>query len=73
MINAVPPFWNEGLTESHGSRWAGQAITADSWVVDNAPPRIVGNNQPAANLDTVEDVYVDYDATEEQPEGSDEL
>jgi hypothetical protein len=69
----VPPFWNEGLSEDHGSRWAGQAITTDSWAVDNAPPRVVGNSMPASNLETVEDVYVDFDATEEQPEGSDEL
>jgi hypothetical protein len=29
----------------HGSRWAGQAITTDSWAVENAPPRVIGRQQ----------------------------
>lgn len=24
IIAAVPPHWNEGIQEDHGSRWAGQ-------------------------------------------------
>lgn len=38
----MPPHWREGTTEEHGSRWAGQAITVDSMIVDNAPPRVFG-------------------------------
>jgi hypothetical protein len=49
VINAVPPFWREGITEEHGSRWAGQAITTDSWAVENAPPRVVVEDLPPAN------------------------
>ena len=26
VIAAVPPHWNEGLKEDHGSRWAGQVL-----------------------------------------------
>lgn len=65
VINAVPPHWNEGVLENHGSRWAGQAITADSWVVDNAPPRVVGENVPPQNqYEGEDDVYVDFDSAE---------
>jgi len=39
VIANVPPHWRDGTTEDHGSRWAGQAITVDSQIVDNAPPR----------------------------------
>eukprot|EP01034_Spumella_vulgaris_P024333 gene24334-30656_t len=40
VIANVAPHWREGTTEEHGSRWAGQAITVDSMIVDNAPPRV---------------------------------
>ena len=43
MIANVPPHWREGVTEYHGSRWAGQAITVDSRVVAGAPPRVHGD------------------------------
>jgi hypothetical protein len=26
VIANVPPHWNEGVKEDHGSRWAGQVI-----------------------------------------------
>jgi hypothetical protein len=32
-------------SSDHGSRWAGQAITTDSWAVENAPPRVIGRQQ----------------------------
>lgn len=41
VIANVPPHWREGVTEDHGSRWAGQSITVDSRVVHGAPPRVV--------------------------------
>lgn len=65
VINAVPPHWKDGVEEEHGSRWAGQAITTDSWVVDNAPPRVTGNSPPANQYSNEDqDVYVEYEATE---------
>lgn len=39
VIAAVPPHWRKGLTEEHGARWAGAAITTDSRATDSAPPR----------------------------------
>ena len=27
VIANVPPHWNEGILENHGSRWAGQVLT----------------------------------------------
>ena len=48
VINNVPPHWRDGVTEEHGSRWAGQAITVDSRVVAGAPPRVIMDDQPAA-------------------------
>lgn len=60
IINAVPPHWKDGVVEEHGSRWAGQAITTDSRAVDNAPPRIINNGEPAANYpEEDEEVYID--------------
>lgn len=47
IIASVPPHWRDGITEEHGSRWAGQAITVDSRVVANAPPRVTGVEKPA--------------------------
>ena len=32
----------------HGSRWAGQAITTDSRAVENAPPRVEGQEKTRA-------------------------
>jgi hypothetical protein len=58
VIAAVPPHWGEGIKEEHGSRWAGQAITTDSRVVDNAPPR-TSNNKPPSNQYEVEEDYAD--------------
>lgn len=60
VIAAVPPHWSEGVTEDHGSRWAGQAITVDSRSVDNAPPRITNNDAPAANGGMEEEDYSDF-------------
>eukprot|EP01038_Epipyxis_sp_PR26KG_P012556 gene12556-16840_t len=45
IIAHVPPHWNEGILEDHGSRWAGQAITTDSMIVAGAPERYVGVDQ----------------------------
>lgn len=55
VIQSVPPHWNEGLVERHGSRWAGQAITIDSRVVANAPPRIVQGSNEAEDEGAVDD------------------
>jgi hypothetical protein len=41
VIANVPPHWNEGVLEDHGSRWAGQAITVDSMTAAGAPDRVV--------------------------------
>jgi hypothetical protein len=41
VIASVPPHWNEGILEDHGSRWAGQGITVDSVIPKGAPPRII--------------------------------
>lgn len=41
IIANVPPHWHENITDRHGSRWAGQAITVDSRVAAGAPPRIM--------------------------------
>ena len=58
IIAAIPPHWSENVEEDHGSRWAGQAITTDSRVVDNAPPRTF-NNGPRMNQYDLEDDYTD--------------
>ena len=44
VIAAVPPHWKEGITEEHGARWAGAAITTDSRATDSAPPRPRGQS-----------------------------
>jgi hypothetical protein len=41
VIASVPPHWRDGVTEDHGSRWAGQAITVDSVAPAGAPPRVI--------------------------------
>jgi len=51
----VPPHWSDGTKERYGSRWAGQAITVDSRVVQGAPPRVDGNDHPAFTDDYVEE------------------
>jgi hypothetical protein len=66
IIAAVPPHWNEGITEDHGSRWAGQAITVDSRAVDNAPPRIIDHTAPAANAGVEEEDYSDFPFANEE-------
>lgn len=65
MVEAVPPHWKDNIVEQHGSRWAGQAITTDSRVVDNAPPRIVGSGIHR-ELEHIEDMYTDF-PDEEDP------
>ena len=70
VIASVPPHWNVGIKEDHGSRWAGQGITVDSRVAVGAPPRVEGNNPPAFEYDAdipepVEDEYADVDAAED--------
>jgi hypothetical protein len=56
----------------HGSRWAGQAITTDSWAVDNAPPRVIGglSDKPAVHdrTDEEEDFYESLEHLEERHE-----
>lgn len=71
VINAVPPHWNEGIQEDHGSRWAGQAITVDSRVVDNAPPRVHGNMIRA--LSGPDDEEVEVSNTLEEYESEQDL
>jgi len=40
-IESIPHYWDLGAVDAEGSRWAGQAITVDSRVAANAPPREV--------------------------------
>jgi hypothetical protein len=42
-IESIPWYWSMGAVDAEGSRWAGQAITVDSMVAANAPPREVQN------------------------------
>lgn len=55
VIANVPPHWMDGVTDDHGSRWAGQAITVDSRVVDGAPPRLYGLQDPPSNRGNIDD------------------
>jgi hypothetical protein len=49
VIAAVPPHWHEGITEEHGSRWAGAAMTIDSRSAHGAPAR-TAKNGPSKEL-----------------------
>ena len=39
--NNVPSYWEQGLLEDHGNRYAGQSLTTDDMICDGAPVRIV--------------------------------
>ena len=43
VILNVPPHWNKGVIEDHGSRWAGSSITLDNRIADGAPPRVIAS------------------------------
>lgn len=75
IINAVPPHWKEGVTEEHGSRWAGQAITVDSRAVDNAPPRVfdVPSREGAYDQGDDEDFYEEVESMHYEVAEGDEL
>ena len=64
VINNVPPHWKDGVLEDYGSRWAGQAITTDSRIVEGAPPREYGLKEPAAKR-YVDDVLQNLDDHDE--------
>lgn len=41
IIAKVPPFWNEGIIEEVGSRFANVVCSIDSCVTEGAPPRVI--------------------------------
>lgn len=55
----------------HGSRWAGQAITTDSRAVENAPPRVEGQEKTYAyeGNSEQEDFYESLENLEEHLAG----
>ncbi len=81
VIANVAPHWRDGITEEHGSRWAGQAITVDSMVVDNAPPRVFNlpgsvasqySQEQGEESETDDDSDFYASLSEEQEEGQNE-